>query len=109
MSGQLGRRETLLNISLLSMIVSSIGFSLLSVVLLVCYVVAFELGVGLIPWLMMTEITPSSHPRRLRSLPMSSWYTQKRLSGISAVLFAKYTQAYNCYKGHSLNNSFLII
>merc|ERR1711902_9024 len=60
---------TLLNISLIGMILSSIafsvciqfGYSYLAVGSLILYVFSFELGVGPIPWLMMAEIAPSSH------------------------------------------------
>eukprot|EP00484_Ammonia_sp_Unknown_P020979 CAMPEP_0197031744 /NCGR_PEP_ID=MMETSP1384-20130603/10649_1 /TAXON_ID=29189 /ORGANISM="Ammonia sp." /LENGTH=748 /DNA_ID=CAMNT_0042461315 /DNA_START=52 /DNA_END=2298 /DNA_ORIENTATION=+ len=70
-------RKTLLNISLIGMIIASILFSCslivgdeleknavigyVSVLCLIFYVVSFEIGLGPIPWLMMAEITPSSH------------------------------------------------
>ena len=80
-------RKKLLNVSLVGMIIASVLFSIflnlndkygengeneiygyLSVASLIFYVVSFELGLGPIPWLMMAEITPSSHRAKIVSV-----------------------------------------
>ena len=104
-------RKTLLNISLMGMILSSIGFSIcimmgysyMSVVLLVFYVVAFELGVGPIPWLMMAEITPSSHRATIVSVAtFINWTSNLCIAQFATVIverFQYYPFAAVCFIG----------
>jgi len=104
-------RKTLLNISLMGMILSSIGFSIcimagysyLSVVLLILYVISFELGVGPIPWLMMAEITPSSHRATIVSVAtFMNWGSNLCIAQFASVIverFQYYPFAMVCFIG----------
>jgi len=104
-------RKQLLNISLMGMIVSSIGFSIcvemgynyLSVIFLILYVISFELGVGPIPWLMMAEISPSSHRAVIVSVAtFCNWGSNLCIAQFATVIverFQYYPFAVVCFVG----------
>ena len=65
----------------------------LSIICLIAYVIAFEIGLGPISWLMMAEISPSSHRAQIVSIAtFVNWGSNLLIAQFSAdvVVYAQY-------------------